>query len=130
MPPWGGANLGMQSRRNLGKRVTAGRPLQVYALFDACTRVEDFGQQGSKIVVVDQPPGDANALVEPHQVRAGEGVDFMARRLERGTQKGDRRAFAVGARDVEDRREPVLRPVQPLQQFQNAVEPEAIARRR
>ena len=42
-------------------------------------------------------------------MRLSERVDFEARRLCDGAHKRDRRAFAVGARNVDDRRQLVLR---------------------
>ena len=60
-------------------------------------------------VVVDQRAGDADALVEADEVRAGEGVDPVPRRFERGAEEGAGRALAVGPGDMEHRRQPVLR---------------------
>ena len=36
---------------------------------------DDLGQQGFERLVLDQRAGDADALVEADEVRAGEGVD-------------------------------------------------------
>ena len=53
-----------------------------------------------------------------------------AARLERGTQEGAGRALAVGAGDVEHRRQPVLRTVEPVEQLGDAVEAEPVEARR
>ena len=84
-------------------------------------------EQRGELVVVDQPAGDADALVEADEVRAGEDVDRVARRLERGAQEGAGRALAVGAGDVEDRRQAILRTAEPVEQRGDALQPEAIA---
>ena len=42
-------------------------------------------------------------------MRLGESVDFEVRSFRDGAHKRDRRAFAVGAGDVDDRRQLVLR---------------------
>ena len=78
-------------------------------------------------LVLDQPAGDADSLVEADQVRAGEGVDLVPARFERGAKEGDGRAFAVGPGDVEHRRKPVLRPAEPVEQRGDALEAEPVA---
>ena len=55
-------------------------------------------------VVLDQAAGDANALVEAHQMRRGVDVHAIARSLGHGAQVGDQRALAVGAGDMDHRR--------------------------
>src|SRR5205085_10484576 len=59
--------------------------------------VQHLRQHVGEAFVVDQSPRDPDAFVEADEVRAGESMDLMARSLERGAQKGDCRAFAVGA---------------------------------
>ena len=49
-------------------------------------------------------------------------MDAFARRFEKGAQIGDGRALAVGAGDMDDRRQPVLRPPELLEQALDAVE--------
>ena len=63
-------------------------------------------------------------------MRAGEGMDLVAARLERRAQEGDGRAFAVGPGDVEDGRKLVLRAAEPLEQGGDPLEPEPVAGRR
>ena len=43
-------------------------------------------------------------------------MDAIARRLEQRARKGGGRTLAVGAGDVDDRRQPVLRVAEPLEQ--------------
>ena len=68
------------------------------ARLDALAGVEHLGEQLRQRFIVDQAPGDPDPLVEPDQMRAGEGVDLVPARFQRGAQEGDRRALAVGAR--------------------------------
>ncbi len=63
-------------------------------------------------IVVDQPPRQADAFVEPHQMRRGIDVAAIAGGLQKGAQKGDGRALAVGAGDMEDRRQAAFRMAQ------------------
>ena len=51
----------------------------------------------------------------------------MARRLKRRAEEGDGRAFAVGARDMEHRRELVLGVVEAVEQRKDALEPQPVA---
>ena len=50
-----------------------GRPRRSW--LDAVAGVEHFGEQGGEQLILDQPAGDADALVEADEVRAGESVD-------------------------------------------------------
>ena len=90
-------------------------------------RGDDFREQRFERLVLDQPAGDSDPLVEPDEMRAGEGVDLEARRFHPRAQESDGRAFAVGPGDVEDRREQVLRLAQPVEQRRDPLEPEAVA---
>ena len=60
-------------------------------------------------VVADQLAGDADALVEAHQMRRGVDMDAIACRLGHGAQIGDQRALAVGAGDMHHRRQLQMR---------------------
>ena len=95
--------------------------------FDAAAGVQDLGKQLFQSLVVDQLAGDPDALVEADQVRAGEGVDLVPGRFERGAKEGNRRALAIGPGDVEDRRQPVLRPSEPIEKDADAIETEMVA---
>ena len=74
-------------------------------------------------------PGDADALVEADEVRAGVDVRGKPRRLDRRAQEGAGRALAVGAGDVEHRRQIALGIAEPVEQGANPLQPENIARR-
>ena len=75
-------------------------------------------------------PADADALVEADEVRAGEGVNRMPARLERGAQECARRSLAVRACNVEDCGEPILRAAEPVEKACDAIEPETVSARR
>ena len=64
-----------------------------------------FVQHREQRVLVDQLAGEADALVEAHEVRRGIDVDAIAGRFEAGAHRRDRRALAVGAGDMDDRRQ-------------------------
>ena len=83
-----------------------------------------LGQHLVELVIVDQSAGNADALVEAHEMGRGVDVDAVARRLGHGAQMGDQRALAVGAGDVDQRRQLLLRGSQPLQQPLDALQPE------
>ena len=70
--------------------------------------VERLGEQGGQRVVLDQLPGEADALVEADQMGAGVDMGAEPGRLDRGAQEGAGRALAVGAGDMEDRRQRAL----------------------
>ena len=82
-----------------GEEGDGGRDLEEAGL-DIVARVENLGEQSRKLRILDQFAGDADALVEADEVRAGEGVDRAAARLQCGAQESAGRAFAVGACDV------------------------------
>ena len=73
-------------------------------------------------VFVDQLAGEADALVKAHQMRRDVGVDPVAGGFEAGAQGRDRRALAVGAGDMDDRRQLVLRIAERRQQPLDAAE--------
>ena len=88
-------------------------------------------QRSGERIVVDVAAAarlpDAEALVETHQV--GRGVDMHAlfRRLEDGAHEGDGRTFAVGAGDMNHRRQLPLgmaeRRQEPLDAIEREVDP-------
>src|SRR5690242_16645952 len=80
------------------------------ARLDAHASVDHVGEQPCKLVVPDQSAGDADPLVEPDQVRAGEGVNGVAARLERCPDERDGRTLSVGSSDMENRWKCVLWP--------------------
>ena len=66
--------------------------------------LEDFGE----VILGDQLARQADALGEADEVGRGEDVDLEARRLGDGPQVGDGRALAVGAGDMDHRRQAAL----------------------
>ena len=58
--------------------------------------------------------GELDALVKAHEVRRGVDVHALAGGLQHRLQEGDRRALAVGARDMDDRRQALLADVPSL----------------
>ena len=73
-------------------------------------------------VLVDQLAGQSDALVKPRQMRRGVGVDPPARALQPGAQHRQRRALAVGTRNMNDRRQRVLRIAQRVQEAPDPIE--------
>ena len=67
---------------------------------------------------------EAKAFVDPHQIGRGIGVDAQARRFQDRAQIGDRRTLAVGAGDVDDRRQFAFGMIEPLQQPMHPLEAE------
>ena len=67
-------------------------------------------------------PAEAEALVEPHQVGRGIDMHARARRLEHGAHERDGRALAVGAGDMDDRRQLAFRVAERFEQAPHAVE--------
>ena len=90
-------------------------------------------EQRGERVLVDQAAGEADALVEAGEVRRGVDVDAGAAGLEAGAQRGDDRALAVGAGDVDDRRQPALgmaeRGEEPLDAAEREVDDLGVQRR-
>ena len=66
--------------------------------------------------------GQLDALVEAHQMRRGVDVHALARRLQHGLEVGRGRALAVGAGDVDDGRQAILRVAELGQQPLDAAE--------
>ena len=62
-------------------------------------------EKSDQTVLVDQVAGDADAFMEAREVRRGVDVDAVATRLEPRADHRDGRAFAVGAGDVDHRRQ-------------------------
>ena len=83
---------------------------------DPVRGVERLREQVGERFVLDQLAGEPDALVEADEMRAGIDVGREAGRLDRGAQEGAGRALAVGAGDMEDRRQPTLRIAEPVEQ--------------
>ena len=83
-----------------------------------------LGQQLVEHVVLDQLAGDADALVEAHEMRRGIDVDAIARGFGHGAQIGNERALAVGAGDMDQRRQFLFRRSKALQQPLDALQSE------
>ena len=88
--------------------------------FAASQRASSAASRGSSI----SRAGEPDALVEAREVRRGVGVHRQARGLEPGAQHGDDRALAVGAGDMDDRRQPALRVAERGQEPLDAAERE------
>ncbi len=93
---------------------------------DACSRSDHLLEQVGERLVLDQRACDPDALVEAHQVRAGERVHAVPSSFESGAQERAGRALPVRAGDVEHMRQAVLRPSEPLQQARDPIEPEPV----
>ena len=106
------ASAGVRAKARKATAVATSKKLGSIPSLASSTSVEQRGER----FVVDQPAGDPDALVEADEVRAGEDMDRVARRFERGAEEGAGRALAVGAGDVEDRRKLVLRAAEPVEQ--------------
>ena len=96
------------------------------ARLDTVARLPDLLQQCRELAILDQPAGNSDALIEAHEVRACEGMDIVARRLQRGAQESAGRALAVGAGDVEHRRQGVLGPSETIEQAGDSVETKTV----
>ena len=83
-----------------------------------------LGQYFVQQVVVDHLAGNADALVEAHQVRRGIDMDSVARGLGHGAQIGDQRTLAVGAGDMHHRRQLQMWRADIGQQALDALKPE------
>ncbi len=68
-----------------------------------------FFEKRDQLMLLDQLTREADALVETHEMRRDVSVHVVARGLETGPHRRYRRAFALGAGDVDDRRKIVLR---------------------
>ncbi len=71
-----------------------------------------FHERVGERLVADQPAGapvrEAKPLVEAHEIGRGIDVNAVAGRLQHRAQEGDGRALAVGAGDVDHRRQLAL----------------------
>ena len=65
------ASAGTRAKARKAAAVVASKKLIVHV----AGGVERFGEQGGKRLVVDQPPGEADALVEADEMRAGIDMD-------------------------------------------------------
>ena len=84
----------------------------------------DAFERGLQFVIADQRAREAEALVDPNQIRRSEGVNPQARSLQDRAQIGDRRPLAVGAGDMDHRRYFFLGILQPRQHPVHAIEAE------
>ena len=90
-------------------------------------QIERLLEQGGERVVVDQPAGEADPLVEADEMGAGIDMGGEPGCLDRGAQEGAGRTLAVGAGDMEHRRQRVLRIAEPVEQGGDPLEPENVA---
>ena len=65
-------------------------------------------QRRFQFSIRDQPTGKAKALVEAHQMRRRIDMHALAVRFEHRAHEGDHRTFAVGAGDMDHRRQLAL----------------------
>ncbi len=84
-----------------------GRRRRDFELRDGLAVIDALGvhQGRDERVFIDQSSREADTLVEANEMRRGVDVDALARGLQHGAQEGDRGALAVGARDMDDRRQ-------------------------
>ena len=87
-----------------------------------------FQQRGDQFVIIDQDAAadlaEPIALVDTHQPGRGENVDAQAGGFEHRAQIGDRRALAIGAGDMDHRRQLALGMVELREQPVHALKPE------
>src|SRR5581483_7704854 len=87
-----------------------------------------FEQRIDQGILVDEMPAalgaEADAFVEGDEVRRGVDVDALPRRFEHSAQERGGRALAVGAGDVDDRRQALFGGAEPVHQHAHAVERE------
>ncbi len=121
------AGIGGGARK--GEEGGGGRRLEK-ARRDILAAVEHLGEQRRERGVGDQAAGNADPLVETHEMRAGIGVDALAVGFEHRAQEGDGRALAVGPRDMEHRRQREVRIAEPPEQRGDARQAEHVAPRR
>jgi hypothetical protein len=119
----GGHARKREEQRRRGHFKEAGRQVRL-------GRVERFLEQVGQHGIVDQPAGQADALVVAHQMRLGGGVNTQALRFEHEAQVGAGGALAVGAGNVEHRRQAILRIAQPRAEFAHGVQPQPPLRQR
>src|SRR5262245_58153145 len=75
-------------------------------------------KRGTQFIVGDKNAAtyfsEPKPLVETHQMRRRIDMDPQTRSFENRAQERDRRTFAVGARDMDDRRDSLFRVIQTL----------------
>ena len=82
--------------------------------------VESFGQECRQTGIVNQLPCDTNTLIKAHEMGAGIDMSRKPCGLNCAAQEGAGRTLAIGARDMKDRREVMMRVTKPVQQACNA----------
>ncbi len=112
-----GWNFRKQQERRRGLDFKDGDRL---AVIDALTGEQRVAQ----VVVADQRPRKADALIKPHQIGRGVDMHLQSGRLEDRAQVRDRRSLAVGAGDVDDRRQLAFGMIEPSQDARHPVERE------
>ena len=73
-------------------------------------------QRRAQFVIADQHTTEAKAFVDPHQIGRGKDVDTQAGGFQDRAQVSDRRTLAIGAGDMDHRRELAFGMVEPRQQ--------------
>ena len=90
-------------------------------------------QRGAQFVIAGQDTAagsaEPKAFIDSHQIGRGIDVNTQGRGFQNRPQIGHRRALAVGAGDVNDRRQPAFGVIEPLQQPMHPLEVEIDARR-
>ena len=86
------------------------------AWLDPGPGVDHLFERLCKLVVVDEPSGNPDPLVEADEMRARESVYASAARLERSSKECDGRALSVRSSNVEQWGKPILGPAEPFQQ--------------
>ncbi len=85
-----------------------------------------FGERRAEFGVADQPAAaivaETKPLVDADKIGRGIDMHALARRLEDRAHEGDGRAFAVGAGDVDDRRQAPLRMIERGEKPLDAIE--------
>ena len=110
-----GGRFGEGEIGGAGRRLKIGEHVVAHRRIDAPQRV-DQRRVGNLFA------GDDNALVEAHQMRGGVDVYGMSGGLKDRAQEGDGRALAVGAGDMKERRQRLLRIAETGQRRLDAVE--------
>ena len=81
-------------------------------------------EREAQFVIADENATEAKAFVDAHQIGRGIGMDSQARRFQDRAQIGERRTLAIGAGDVDHRRQLTFGMIEPLQQKLHAIEAE------
>ena len=124
----GSAHAGFEQQevgRCLGKKLEGrgGRHLEKGNGAASIEMLDPF-ESGIELAGADQSAGEANALVETHQMRRIIDMDALSRRFEKGAEIGDGRALGIGAGNVDHRRQALLRIAHIGEQTQNTFEAE------